>query len=157
MNDRWNLISNKKNLEHKKTTNKPNKNEMITMEDENTPEQKIILEKLYERKKRKFGEMDGNVGSSNKILLTPFNLGQVLQMKNVDNASNFTQADNKASNTLKPPSLKIDNININLKVPKSESTKIFAMESIEKFMYMDERFIDADRNIGYGGVNPGII
>ena len=148
MYDRWNLITNKKTFEPQRTISKEKSEGMVNLEEEKFADERNI-EKLYERKKRNFSELGATGGSkqkSNSIQLVPYSKGNTLHVKNVDNISNFTDG------TLKPKSFKIEDT----KIPKSESTKIFAYESIEKFLYMDEKFIDADRTIGYGGISSGM-
>jgi len=148
MYNKWNLITNKKTLEPQTTISKEKREGKFNLEEEKSADERNI-EKLYERKKRNFSELEAIRGSkqkSNSIQLVPYSKGNILQVKNLDNISNFTDV------TLKPKSFRIEDT----KIPKTESTKIFAYESIEKFMYMDEKFIDADRTIGYGGISPGM-
>ena len=149
MNERWNLVTSNKYSEQPKTTLKQEKEKMIYMEEEKSS-QHTHPEKLYERKKRNFAELDSKASikqsQSNPIKLVPYTRGNILQVKNTDNISNFTE-----------PTLSTKNIKSeSSKSTKNESNKIFAYESIEKFMFMDERLVDQDRVIGNGVTTPGI-
>ena len=149
MTERWNLITTKKTSEQPMTTLKQEKEKMIYMEEEKSS-QHTQPEKLYERKKRNFTELDSKASikqsQSNPIKLVPYSRGKLLQIKNTDNISNFTE-----------PTLSTKHVKSESKFNKNESNKIFAYESIEKFMIMDERLVDQDRAIGHGVTTTGNI
>ena len=144
MSSHWNLFTPTSRIEEtKKETPRSLQTGMIS-------ESESIIskgpEKFFERKKRKFQDMERGQTAMKKGGFAPVqSLSSVgsepLKMKGVDQISNIPED----KRTFKPSVSVSKDFS---KVSRSETVKVLAAEAIEKYLYMDEKLVDTDRNIG---------
>ena len=162
MSKRWDIITSKQKAEESKKTFNTGRNPMI-LEEENFPT-KTAFDNIYERRKRRHVEIENSDGSQTGYKLlndkplqnldSTHHIIPAMKLKNADNVSinKIPFEDRAIKHILKEKSPNF--LSDLTKIPRDDALKIFAIDSLEKFLYLDERFIDTDRNISYGGVNP---
>jgi hypothetical protein len=149
--NRWNLISSKKTEDRQNDTNLSKKpNEMVQIKDET---EASVVDTLFERKKRRYGELDATHTGSKSGMTTLQNLHinkpPALQT-NIEAISKMKQETIKQRDLKQQLETGTGTIHQSSNV---EALKTLSIELLEKFLYLDEKFIDTDKNIGYGGYN----
>jgi hypothetical protein len=153
-NDRWNLISSntKNDLTRRYTTLK--RNEMVPIEEEEISlygsKQDRMSENVYDRRKRKYNEFEQTnyLNNPNKNPLQNLNTSYATNRHyGLTLDENLNKMQNEDQITKK---VKIDQISIK---QDPDIGRLLNVENLEKYLYLDERFIDTDRNISYGGIN----
>ncbi len=145
MSSHWNLFTPTSRIEEtKKETPRSLQTGMISESESIISKQGP--EKFFERKKRNFQEMERGQTAMKKGGFAPVHsLSSVapepLKMKNIDQISNIPED----KRTFKPAVSVSKDFS---KVSRSETVKVLAAEAIEKYLYMDEKLVDTDRNIG---------
>jgi hypothetical protein len=157
MTDKWNLIT-QSGLQQTK------KKQMMEFEEDHVQEQKMqyVSDNLFERKKRKHGELELSNVKNQPPLKQMNTAGKgILQIKQIDQRSNLP--DEGAGMKKKFPqnkNIQEDTYTMlsNAHPPvENQSLKILSIEALEKYLNMDEKFIDNDRNIAYGSQNQSIL
>jgi hypothetical protein len=120
MKDKFNMLNTKL-----QTTSSKNK---IASEEES----KVEIENTFERKKRKFDELE-SVFTCNPLQNRHSTIStSKLILKPIESVSNL-------------PYEKKESIHTTI---ASDNTKLQAIETLEKYLTMDERYIEFDKNIG---------
>ena len=157
MTSKWNLITpTTKYVETKRETPRTYRNEMIPEVEEQTSK-KEMAEKLYERKKRNFNEMDRGTLFSKRAPTAPIQslfTGSIEPLKMKD-ADHLTSIPDIVPQSYKPQPKEQTVVSDGGRT-RLEILKIDAGISIEKYLSLDEKLVDTDRNIGSSTVSSSI-
>lgn len=151
MDNKWNLISSKKSVA---LSDVSSKKESLTPINEETPD-RTVMDSFFERRKRKHNEMTASSATEYNPTLTALNMNKSFTNLQLDENLSKSALDP----TMRRSKLVRDTISIKAdetsKASRSESVKNMSIKTLEEFLFVDERFIENDRNITLSSINPG--
>jgi len=143
---KWDLIT--PNNKYNKSIESPKQPRVMMHE----PEETVKNEKLFERKKRNFLEMDQGSKRGLSAPIQSLSSEHPLQSKKMEYIDRISAIPEIISSKHQP-SMKTSLNTENIK-SKFENLKFEAGANIEKYLFLDEKLVDSDRNIAWNSINP---